>query len=101
MKDAQGVNNWDGSERREGMKEVVNSLNDIKLVLAERKPVLDLILKHEKTLYGNGQEGLTTKIDHIGSMRDEIRLHGQYDHRFFLVIITVLLAILGKLFIVK
>ena len=70
---------WDGQERREGMKEVAKSLEEIKLQLAEMKPSVSLIEKHNKTLYGNGQEGLTTKVDHIKGIRFDLAAHGQRD----------------------
>ena len=73
------MSEWDGRERREGMKEVAKSLEEIKLQLAEMKPSLYLIEKHNKTLYGNGQEGLTTKVDHIKGIRSDLDAHGKRD----------------------
>lgn len=73
------MTNWDGQERREGMKEVSKALEDIKLQLAEMKPSVNMIEKHNRTLYGNGQEGLTTKIDHIKGIRLDLISHGQRD----------------------
>ena len=70
---------WDGHERREGMKEVSASLNEIKIQLARMEPSIVLIEKHNKTLYGNGQDGVIVKIDHIKEIREDLNSHGQRD----------------------
>ena len=90
---------WDGSERREGMKEVTRALEDIKLQLAEMKPSVSLIEKHNKTLYGNGQEGLTTKIDHIKGIRFDLAEHSKTDHWLFALMISLMGATVFKLFV--
>ena len=90
---------WNGEERREGMKYVTQSLNEIKLTLAEMKPAILLVEKHNKTLYGNGQEGLTTKIDHIRGIRDDLKDHSIQDRWVQGSIFVGILGILVKLFI--
>ena len=90
---------WDGSERREGMREVTASLNEIKLQLARMEPSVALIEKHNKTLYGNGQEGLTTKVDHIRGIRDDLQAHSVVDRWMFGILITMMGATVFRLFI--
>ena len=48
---------WDGNERREGMKEVSASLNEIKLQLARMEPSAALIEKHD-----NLESAIVTKL---------------------------------------
>lgn len=55
--------------------------------------------KHESTLYGNGNPGLTTRIGAIKDIKDEIKSHTNTDRWMFGVITTLLLAIFGRVFI--
>ena len=90
---------WDRIERREGMKEVSEALEEIKIQLAGMQPNIRLIEKHDKTLYGNGQEGLTTKIDHIKGIRDDLKEHSMVDHRLFTLLIGLMGLTVFKLFV--
>ena len=93
------MSGWDGTERREGMREITASLNEIKIQLARMEPSVALIEKHNKTLYGNGQEGLTTKVDHIKSIRDDLQSHSVVDRWMFGILITLMGATVFNLFI--
>lgn len=81
------------------MKEVNDSLSQIKEQLAEMKPTLRLIEKHEQTIYGNGQEGLTTKVDHIKGIRTDLQDHSRIDRWLFGLLIAMMGATVFKLFI--
>lgn len=93
------MSEWSGEERRAGMREVQDALNEIKIQLAEMKPALSLIDKHNNTLYGNGQEGLMVKVDHIRGIRLDLQKHERLDHWLFALMITLLGATVFKLFI--
>lgn len=81
------------------MKEVSKALDEIKLQLARMEPSIELIERHNKTLYGNGQDGLTTKVDHIKGIRLDLQEHSKIDHWLFVLIISLLGATVFKLFI--
>lgn len=57
-----------------------------------------LIEKHNKTLYGNGNPGLTTKIGAIDEIFKSMNSHFTSDKLLFTTVIGLLLFTIGKLF---
>ena len=47
-----------------------------------RDEVMALTTKHSTTLYGNGQPGLTTKIDSLKTLAEEFKDHSENDRWF-------------------
>ena len=105
---------WNGPERRKDSLLVENALGEIKTELVRINQFIDnetrrrnedynrhqnSLEKHEGTLYGNGNPGLTTKIKAIESIEDDLKSHTNTDRWMFGVITTLLLAIFGRVFI--
>ena len=47
------------------------------------------------TVYGNGKEGLTTKINELGAIKENLLNHSRSDSKWFLGIVGLLMTILG------
>ena len=66
--------------------------------------VEELLEKHNKTLYGNGVEGITTRVSRIGDMKMDLKNHIDDDRKVFVAFGTILVTILlgmGKLIFFK
>ena len=57
-----------------------------------------LIEKHNKTLYGNGNVGLTAKVNAIDDINKNMNHHFAQDKWLFTTIIGLLLFSIGKMF---
>lgn len=106
---------WDGKERRKlnpqytDIKERLHSielsiglvteklqnLHDSKNTSHER--IYETLNKHSETLYGNSHEGLTSKVSSVSEFKKALESHIISDRWMYGFIITILLAILGKL----
>lgn len=100
-------------ERRKGMDEISNKISlmeiDVKILLntveANNKSMREalerlnvLVEKHNKTLYGNGTVGLTTKIGAVEDIEKSMNDHFVSDKWMFTTVIGLLLFTIGKLF---
>ena len=113
---------WQGKERRKvnidlnGIKEDISNIRtDIELLIRQvennHKSLressdrnLELLKKHDKTLYGNGDIGLTGKINDIKDLRSDLKDHSTNDRNAYIGIFTILISILlgiGKLVFIK
>lgn len=114
---------WDGKERRSGStgldqlrkdmsdlkNEQIETRTDVRLLVNKvdanheslRKTIArieELIEKHNHTLYGNGSQGLTTRIKSLEDKKDDLRDHIISDRWAFGLILVVQTTILVKLF---
>jgi hypothetical protein len=64
---------------------------------ASTDSIQQLVYKHEKTIYGNGQQGLTTKIEEIKTVKEDLKNHSFYDRLMFGGMFTLLITIVGFL----
>ena len=88
------------------LEQIHTNVSEIKTNLALLINAVDrintLIDKHDKTLYGNGNVGLTAKyqeaLNAVSSIKDDFKDHTQRDRWLFGIIITLLIFILGKIF---
>ena len=105
---------WDGTERRQdyiNLKERLGSieisigiltnkienLNSSKNTSHDR--IYEMLSKHSDSIYGNGQEGLVSKIRDISSVKKNLEGHYKVDMWMFGLVITMNMAIIVKLFI--
>ena len=114
-------NEWKGKEKRsrrymDDIKSEISEIKtDLKLLLNQveanheslRKSIdltSNLVDRHEKTLYGNGNVGLTSKVNEFSKISDDLEKHTENDSRAYIGIYSVLAAILigiGKLVFFK
>ena len=106
---------WDGTEKRSGgqwniyerLSGIENQLslltqamtNSVESRERHEEAIKAELEKHGGTIYGNGQEGLTSKVNAIKEIKDEIAGHATADRWMFGIIITMLGATVLKLFI--
>jgi len=58
----------------------------------------ELLEKHNKTLYGNGDEGITTKVKVLEHSKGELKDHVLSDRWLHGTLVTIQIGILLKLF---
>jgi len=96
---------WDGSERRQSYIDFAELSRQVVVLgqkldhLTETKndtheSILEMMNRHNETLYGNGRPGMTTVVSGLG---DTFKIHSVWDRSMFTVVITVILFILGKM----
>lgn len=81
----------------EYLKQKMDEMHKDKREFNER--MSGMLQKHNETIYGNGHEGLTTKVSAIKALREELSNHSNVDRWMFGTVIVILLFILGKMFI--
>jgi len=107
---------WEGGERRKQFadmdqikKDLSDTRTDVAILINKvdanheslRKTVIhieELLEKHNKTLYGNGIEGLTSKVRRLEDKKNDLKDHTNADRWAFGLIITIQSAILLKQF---
>ena len=105
---------WDRTERRKMNPEYIeikDRLHNIELSIgvmanklenlhnsknASHERIYETLTKHNEVIYGNGHEGLTNKITSLEGFKKDLKDHIISDRWAFGIIITLLLAILGK-----
>ena len=64
----------------------------------------ELLEKHNKTLYGNGVEGITTRVSRIGDIKIDLKNHIDEDRKVYIafgsMLVTIILG-MGKLVFFK
>jgi len=116
------MENWNGKERRrqsgdmDQIKQDISDVRtDIRLLVNKvdanheslRKTITkieELTEKHNRTLYGNGTEGITTRVSRIGDLKADLKTHIDDDRKAYIAFATVLVTILigiGKLVFFK
>lgn len=116
------MSQWDGHERRSrktDMDQLKSELSEIRIdvrLLLNQVPanhesirkttakIEEILDRHNKTIYGNGVEGITTRVSRIGDLKADLKTHVEEDRRVFLAFGTILVTILvgiGKLVFFK
>lgn len=100
-------------EKRRDYPDIMNRLGDIEIQIALLGQKLDssyranndshqmmseLIEKHNTTIFGNGQQGLTRIPTQMENLENHLKAHSGWDRWLFGVIIGFLSLLLGKMY---
>lgn len=105
---------YEGMERRKDYGNITERLGSIEISLGvvatkienmhaaknySHERIYESLTKHNEVIYGNGHEGLISKIKDIYGIRKELESHTIADRWFFGLLVTMNVGILLKLFL--